>query len=192
MTTLSGAAFVGIAATAMFAAPASAHSSKPAFKAECDTATGKAKVTLTVDNDWNTEATISKVTTSLPLKKIVDNAKIPARVGEKNGTISETLLVELGATVKLSYEADWADETHRTTDEEYKAEVKNCKPPTNGGGGGGTTPTPTPTASTPAAAPTLPVTGSQTGLYAGGAVVLLGAGAGLFMVARRRRLNFEA
>jgi LPXTG-motif cell wall-anchored protein len=36
------------------------------------------------------------------------------------------------------------------------------------------------------------VTGSQTGMYAGGAVVLLGAGAGLFIVARRRRVTFEA
>jgi LPXTG-motif cell wall-anchored protein len=56
------------------------------------------------------------------------------------------------------------------------------------------TPTPTATATKPAApaAPSLPVTGSQTGLYAGGAVVLLAAGGGLFMVARRRRLKFQA
>ncbi|NYH45430.1 LPXTG-motif cell wall-anchored protein [Micromonospora jinlongensis] len=38
----------------------------------------------------------------------------------------------------------------------------------------------------------LPLTGTNTTLIAGGAVVLLAAGAGLFLVARRRRLRFTA
>jgi LPXTG-motif cell wall-anchored protein len=49
-----------------------------------------------------------------------------------------------------------------------------------------------PTPSKSNTSPSLPVTGAQTGLYAGGAMVLLGAGAGLFFVARRRRVKFEA
>jgi LPXTG-motif cell wall-anchored protein len=36
------------------------------------------------------------------------------------------------------------------------------------------------------------VTGSNTGIMAGSAIVLVGAGAGLFMVARRRRVKFTA
>jgi hypothetical protein len=60
--------------------------------------------------------------------------------------------------------------------------------PTGGTGGGAASPTP----SKSATAPALPVTGAQTGLLAGGALVLLGAGAGMFFLARRRRLKFEA
>jgi len=39
---------------------------------------------------------------------------------------------------------------------------------------------------------TLPVTGTNTALVAGGAAVLLSSGAGLFVVARRRRIRFTA
>jgi LPXTG-motif cell wall-anchored protein len=38
----------------------------------------------------------------------------------------------------------------------------------------------------------LPVTGSNTGMYAGGGVVLLAAGAGLYLATRRRRREFSA
>lgn len=51
-------------------------------------------------------------------------------------------------------------------------------PPPGGGGGG--------------EEPPLPVTGANTGLIAGGAGVLLALGAGLFLVARRRRVRFSS
>lgn len=39
---------------------------------------------------------------------------------------------------------------------------------------------------------TLPVTGAQVGIIAGGAVLLLAAGVGIFLLARRRRITFTA
>jgi LPXTG-motif cell wall-anchored protein len=207
LTTLAGAVFVGVAATALFASPASAHNSTPAFEAKCDTATGKVKVTLTVDNDWPTEATLSKVIAPAGLSKIADAKTIPAKANGKNGIISETLLVEPGTIVKLSYHAAWDDKAAVNGSLEKKAEKDGCKPqpecpPSAEAKGAHPTPTcppsptpptkPTPTPSKSSAAPALPVTGAQTGLYAGGAAVLLAAGGGLFLVARRRRLKFEA
>ena len=47
-------------------------------------------------------------------------------------------------------------------------------------------------ASASSTAPALPVTGANTAIMVGSAVVLVGAGAGLFMVARRRRVRFAA
>ena len=38
----------------------------------------------------------------------------------------------------------------------------------------------------------LPITGSTTTLIAGGAVLLLAVGAGVYLVARRRRVTFTA
>ncbi|WP_205862077.1 LPXTG cell wall anchor domain-containing protein [Planosporangium thailandense] len=64
----------------------------------------------------------------------------------------------------------------------------SATPSASGGAGGGPV---SPSPSKSATSPALPVTGSQTGLYAGGAATLLGAGAGLFFLARRRRLKFE-
>jgi len=41
-------------------------------------------------------------------------------------------------------------------------------------------------------APALPVTGANAGLLAGAALVLVSGGAGLYFVARRRRIRFAA
>jgi hypothetical protein len=54
------------------------------------------------------------------------------------------------------------------------------------------TPTPTPTESTPGEGGGLPVTGPVAGSIAGGAAVLLIAGAVLFFLARRRKVKFTA
>jgi hypothetical protein len=53
----------------------------------------------------------------------------------------------------------------------------------------GTPGTPSPSTSTP---PALALTGANSGTIAGGAVVLLLVGAGLFFMSRRRKLNFKA
>ncbi|MDP9799030.1 hypothetical protein J2S43_007542 [Catenuloplanes nepalensis] len=53
-------------------------------------------------------------------------------------------------------------------------------------------PSTTPVAYTPGDEPELPLTGVAVGSIAGGAILLLGLGAGLFFMARRRKLNFTA
>jgi LPXTG-motif cell wall-anchored protein len=198
MTTLAGAAFVGIAATAMFAAPASAHAAIVSGTSDC-AVDGTYTIHWKIENkrfDRNEgwALTLKDVSPAglkgSDGKPLDDNFTIPANGAR---TFDQTKVPGTDKSATLSFKANWSDEWR--DDSTYSGSVTlkgDCKPPANGGGGGGTTPTPTPTPTKTTAAPTLPVTGSQTGLYAGGAVVLLGAGAGLFMVARRRRVNFEA
>jgi LPXTG-motif cell wall-anchored protein len=219
LLTLGGAAFVGLAATALLAAPASAHTATVAIDQKCDHGTGKIEVTFTVSNDYPKDATLSNVVSSPALTKIVNGATVDKKKGDKDGTLSETVQVEPGTTVKLGVTATWKEQPK---DFVYKVPAQsldtkdNCKPecppsvepkgggpkpqpscppsespsPSPSGGTGGGEGSPTPSKSN--TSPSLPVTGAQTGLYAGGAMVLLGAGAGLFFVARRRRIKFEA
>lgn len=212
LLTLGGAAFVGLAATALFAAPASAHTAGVTIDQKCDRDTGKIEVTFTVSNDYPTDARLSDVVSSPTLTKIVNGATVDKRRGNKDGTLSETVQVEPGTTVRLGVTANWPDGVDYTTEVKSLHTNDQCTPecppsvqtkggeggqpscpsasPTPNGGSGGGVGSPTPSKSN--TSPSLPVTGAQTGLYAGGAMVLLGAGAGLFFVARRRRVKFEA
>lgn len=201
LITRTGAAFVGAAVTALLATPAMACTATLTGTPTCDTETGQVKVTWTITNDYSTKLTLKDVTSSPTLTKIVNDAKVPKREDGKNGVLSETVSVEPGTVVSLGFTAKWPNGQSQTVPAKTVNTTGICKevpPPTksatpsaqpsaSGGAGGGPV-----SPSTSAAAPALPVTGSQTGLYAGGAVVLLGAGAGLFVVARRRRVKFEA
>jgi hypothetical protein len=257
LTTLVGAAFVGLAATALIASPASAHHANLTVDKACDTESGMVKVTFTITNSEDKKAKLTAVTAepATMFKTIKNDAEI-----DKSGKLTETVMVTPGTILKLGYTAKW---TYKSPPVTYKvdpvtvktdgicgpecppsidAKTRNgdnggddCKPecppagvaprgglplppacspspstspskptesgspspshstsaspsPSGGTGGGAASPTP----SKSATAPALPVTGAQTGLLAGGALVLLGAGAGMFFLARRRRLKFEA
>jgi LPXTG-motif cell wall-anchored protein len=201
MTTLAGAAFVGLAASAMLAAPASAHTASLSHDAVCDTKYNMVKVTWTISNDYPAVATLSNVYASPTLSAIVNGATVPKKT-DKDGVLSQSVLVGAGTKVSLGFTATWPDGVTRTVGPQAVDTTGICKEspspspsesespspsPSGGTGGGGESPSPS-----RSAAPSLPVTGAQTGLYAGGAVVLLGAGAGLFLLARRRRIKFEA
>jgi len=217
LISLGGAAFVGLAASALLIAPASAHTAALSLDHKCAD-NGSVKVVVTVTNDWNTDATLRRVDTTPALKKIKDGAT----VGANNGALKESVSVPAGTKVSVSFLATWADGHKQPvsdsldtgglcgqpcppsiTTEGHKGGGKGGKPqpscpPTegspspspSGGGEGGGAGSPTPSASD--TTPTLPKTGAQTSYIAGGAVVLLGAGTGLFFLARRRRVKFEA
>jgi hypothetical protein len=254
LTTLVGAAFVGLAATALIASPASAHNAFAKPVPTCETKDGKSvvKVTWTVTQDWTKDFTFKKVTANPMLKgtDIANDKKV-----KPTDRPTAVQWVKPGDTATLSFDAVWKDLT-RSVSESVKTEGvckpecppsidaqrrndgkgdDDCKPecpgveiqgsngghkpptcspspstspskptesgspspshstsaspsPSGGTGGGAGSPSP----SKSATAPALPVTGAQTGLLAGGALVLLGAGAGMFFLARRRRLKFEA
>jgi hypothetical protein len=89
--------------------------------------------------------------------------------GEKK---SETFSATPGFSIKLTFSATVDGQTFsETTTIDYE-QPEDCD--TNGGGGG------------------LPVTGAAAGGIAGGAGALLAVGAGLFFMARRRKVNFTA
>jgi LPXTG-motif cell wall-anchored protein len=204
LTTLVGAAFVGLAATAMFASPASAHHVDVTGKSDC--VDGKWKVTWTVKDIYNTEATLDAVDVTpanAPIKSaagVVLGQGVKIQSGDANNFVGVQWVGATERSASLRVSAHWeSDGTTWAMKRPYVVELEgDCKPtestpspkptPTGGTGGGVGTPTPSKTS----AAPTLPVTGAQTGILTGGAVALLGAGAGLFVMARRRRIKFEA
>ncbi|NJC81647.1 hypothetical protein HC030_03585 [Planosporangium mesophilum] len=201
MTTLAGAAFVGAAATVMFAAPASATTATVTGEADCGD-NGEYTISWTITSDYpSVELTISdvKVTPNGPLSEDLNGKKIkglPASV-----TVTQAVA---GTTTKaeLSFHPTWGN-GHIV--DRYSGSVTmdgQCKATEQGGPAPEQPPAQQPPAqeqppaqqppAKAAPAPALPVTGAQAGLYAGGAAVLVAAGAGLFVVARRRRVTFEA
>jgi LPXTG-motif cell wall-anchored protein len=213
LLTLGGAAFVGLAATALFAAPASAHVVDVSGKSDCGS-DGTYTIHWTIDNKYRqVDVTLTKVDpkdSGLEGKTIkggdslkVDQTGIP---GDTKGdvTLSFTAVWKDGwqdngnphtGTVTLGGKCKPECPPSVDTKGGHPKPPPSCPPsespspsPSGGTGGGGGSPTP----SKSNTSPSLPVTGAQTGLYAGGAMVLLGAGAGLFFIARRRRIKFEA
>jgi LPXTG-motif cell wall-anchored protein len=209
LTTLAGAVFVGVAATALFASPASAHVAEVAGKADC--ANGTYTIHWTITDKFNDhDVTMMNVK---PAGLKTTKGELLEGLPVKRATsiqADQTLPGSTTGPVTLSFEPKWDDnwpDGPKTYSGTVTLKKDGCKPqpecpPSAEAKGAHPTPTcppspapstkPTPAPSKSSAPPALPVTGSQTGLYAGGAVVLLGAGAGLFMVARRRRLKFEA
>src|SRR3954451_16934978 len=106
LLTIGGATFVGLAATALFAAPASAHSASGEAVA-CKTTTGSWLVSWKVSNDFNNPVTLTKLTAKPgAINGIGNNAKIGAK-----GTITGTQEVDKDGIkdAKLSYVAQWKD-----------------------------------------------------------------------------------
>jgi LPXTG-motif cell wall-anchored protein len=194
---------LGVAGAAMFATPASAHTADLGASFKCDKETGEWVVTATLANQFSMPAKLSEVVvTGLPVEKnpkvvvsgdIKDGAGLKPK-GEEGDTLTGTARVDGTATgISLSVKVTWKDKKDQVKDGTLKFEgtcVKDVvQPPPPPPPAPGPSPSPSATAS---AAPALPTTGSNTGLYAGGALVLGGAGAGLFLVARRRRIKFIA
>ena len=196
---LAGAAAVGIAASAMFIGPASAWTADLKGAYECDKATGEVTVHWAVKNEWPAALTVT-VTSEGTLHGA--EASVPAKSGEAVWTenVFHEKLSEgkKEASLTVTYKWQGSRETHSDT-----AWVKHIKcekpegspspsapaspspsPSTGGAGGGAGTPT--------VPAPGLPVTGPNASVYGGIAGGLLAVGVVLFVVARRRRVRFEA
>jgi hypothetical protein len=243
LLTLGGAVFVGVAATAMFAAPANATTAKVTGDVDCATKDGYT-ITWTITSDYpSVKLTITDVKTkpNTPLSKNLEGTTIKGQPAFR--TVTQVVPTDTKEAT-LSFHPEWSN-GHQVKKYEGSVDVAGkCTPPCppegmrppgggNGGkppkpgcppekttpptvpptipptapptepptstspspsggtGGGGESPTPTPSASK-SAPPALPVTGSQAAIYGGGSVLLLGAGAGLFLAARRRRIQFEA
>jgi LPXTG-motif cell wall-anchored protein len=193
-----GAVLTGIAVSAMLAAPASAHTADVTGTA-CKTTTGTWVVTWKVSNDHESKMHFENLDAQPSTIEGINDKTTIAGNGSVTGT--QTLDQDGIGKASLSFKPTWEDgfvpkgKVKATPEKVGKckpeqpqpkpSESSEAPPPPGGGGGGGSVP-PTPSK------PTLPVTGSQTAIYGGGAAVLLGAGAGLFFVARRRRIRFEA
>jgi LPXTG-motif cell wall-anchored protein len=231
LTTLAGAVFVGVAATAMFAGPASAHTAAVTGKSECET-NGTYTIHWQIDNKYRgQDLTLTSVTpTGLKDSENVslDGGTYTIPGGSVRNVDQKGVPGNTTGAVTLTFAPKWKDgwdDPNKTYSGSVTLRGKctpDCPPAADGKGDGNggkedgdktvdaqghkpkpvcsTSPSPSAPApgngggagAPPAATPSLPVTGSQTGLYAGGAVVLLAAGGGLFMVARRRRLKFQA
>lgn len=197
---LSGAAVVGTAVAAVFAAgPAFAWSADASSTGDC-TQTGTVTVTWTLTNHEEHSPATYEVTDHSPSGSKIENGTGDLPKGGQ-ATITQTgVASETPASIMVH--VVWKDRNGHVLDQkDVPGEFagKKCEKPspspspspsksTGGGGGGEGTPTPSTTPSTP----TLPVTGPNTAIYGGGAAALLVAGATLFLVARRRRIRFEA
>jgi LPXTG-motif cell wall-anchored protein len=201
---LSGAAVVGTAVAAVFAAaPAFAWSAEVKPKPVCAD-NGTVTVTWKLHNNERHAPATFGVTDHTPASAQISTSQgntIPA-----NGTVEIVESgVPSGSPATIAIHVVWSDKDGNILDQrDVNGEFggKTCEQPpppspsasaspspsTGGNGGGEGTPTP----STTPAPPSLPVTGPNTAIYGGGAAALLVAGGALFLVARRRRIRFEA
>lgn len=206
LLTLAGAA-VGLVGAAVLSSPAHAtgvdsdrhHKATLAVTASCGQ-DGQYRISWTVTNkgDGVPETDTMEVTNSRPdgvidsvTGKPIEGQRVPARA---TATFVQLVSGTTKDTVSFWFVPQWLnDPLGSPTAEPLAKEVAlagDCKPK----------PSQAPSASVSASgsasgsatAPALPKTGASSGLYGLGAVVLLCAGAGLFLAARRRRLKFEA
>jgi LPXTG-motif cell wall-anchored protein len=92
-----------------------------------------------------------------------------------SGSQSKTITVAAGATGTVTFAATGTTTAVVKSGDKVLGEASYAKP-----------------ASCGEATPQLPVTGANVALMAGGAVVLLGIGGGLYLTARRKRISFTA
>lgn len=197
---IAGAVALGAAATTMFAAPASAWKVGITGKPVCDVKTGTVTVTWTVENDkdfpnWDATFTVLNSTPS--------GSKLSKTEGTIPGSGSAQIVqteVPGNTPAAIKVKVVWPDKGYKKGDTKtfesapVQAPCKKESTPTpspsasrsHGGGGGGGAASPSPSV------PSLPVTGSNVPIYAGSAAGLVGVGSVLFVVARRRRIRFEA
>ena len=177
LMTLTGALLVGVAAATVFAAPASAHPSSLDATPRCDQETQKWVITWTLRNEFTKSAVVSDVAfkpNGSSVSGDIANGKTLAAKGSAGDSLTGTEVVSGSATgASLTLTLTFSG---------------TCVAPT---------PSPSPSAPPPspsrsASVPALPTTGSSGGTYALGALVLVGAGTGLFLFARRRRMKFVA
>jgi LPXTG-motif cell wall-anchored protein len=222
LLTLAGAAVVGLVGTAVLSSPAHAggadsdrhHKATFAVGVACGQ-DGQYRITWTVTNkgDGKPETDTMEVTNSRP-GEVIDSLTGKPIEGQKVAAGATAAFVQVVPgttkdTVSYWFVPQWLnDPIGSPTPAPLTAQVvlngdckpkPACEPGTAGKGDDKSQPTscPSPSASTrssasASASAALPKTGSSSGLYGGGAVVLLAAGVGLFLVARRRRLTFEA
>jgi LPXTG cell wall anchor motif len=198
---LSGAAVVGTAVAAIFAAPAFAWSADVDAHGKCAD-NGTVTVSWTLHNAEKHAPATYEVTAHTPAGTQLDSSS-----GNVGGDESVTIVekgVPSDTEATITIHVVWSDKHGNVLDQkDVNGEFhgKTCEQPspspsaspsvspsTGGGGGGEGTPTPS---STPAP-PSLPVTGPNAAIYGGGAAALMVAGGTLFLVARRRRIRFEA
>jgi hypothetical protein len=195
---LAGAAVVGVAATAMFAAPASAWNAQIEGNPVCDAETGTVTVSWSIRNQERKEATFT-VDEFRPEGSEIDNetGTLPGDTWTPNAVTQTNVPGNTRASIKVTVVWKHGDQVLDTLTITGHVGKTQCVKPSpsespsaspSGGGGGGEG-TPTPSTST---APSLPVTGPNAAIYGGGAAGLLAIGATLFVVARRRRIRFEA
>jgi LPXTG-motif cell wall-anchored protein len=203
-----GAAFAGIAATVMFAGPAMAcHIQDLSGKGVCDSTTGTVTVDWFINNESQGFPTKISVTGHTPASSKVEVLKDNPGQGANSNAVVRQVGVASNTPATITIHIDWdrGRGQHDKDDKTFTFKGQTCtktpdkpKPtPTNTkpGGNGGGAPAPTPSVSTTTAAPggpSLPLTGPNAMIYGGTAVGLVGAGTGLFFMARRRRIKFEA
>lgn len=200
---LSGAAVVGTALAAVFAAgPAFAWSADVTLKPPVCEDNGTVTLTWKLHNNERHAPATYEVTGHTPSGTTLSSSSgnIPA-----DSTVDIVQQgVASGTAATIAIHVVWSDRHGNVLDQkDVSGEFggKTCEQPppppspspsvspsTGGNGGGEGTPTP----STTPAPPSLPVTGPNTAIYGGGAAALLVAGGTLFLVARRRRIRFEA
>jgi hypothetical protein len=201
-----GAAFAGIAATVMFAGPALAcHIQDFAGKGVCDSTTGTVTINWFLNNESQGLPTKLTVTGHTPASSKVEILKDSPGQGQNANAVVRQVGVPSNTPATITIHLDWdrGRGQHDKDEKTFTFKGQTCnkdkpnptasvtKPGGNGGGAGN----PTPSLSTTAAAPGgpgLPVTGPNAMIYGGTAVGLVGAGTGLFFMARRRRIKFEA
>src|SRR5690348_12723220 len=181
---LSGAAVVGTAVAAMFAAPAFAWTATLTPGTPKCTDSGTVTVKWTVHNKENSEARVFVIDHQPDASSVdVDNkgAKLPA---SGDLTITQTgVPSNTGGSLKIKVVWDGDHKIVYSSFEGVKCEKPSPSPSPSksvGGGGGGEG---TPTPSSTAVPPSLPVTGPNGAIYGGGAAALLVAGGTLFIVA---------
>jgi LPXTG-motif cell wall-anchored protein len=205
-------ALLGLAGVVAIAGPASAHHATVTGETSCEAlhADGSWTVAWTVTNSQdNIEGKLTSVElepAGSTVTNIVESATLPLSTQPQ---LTGTHVVPAAAAeAKLTVDVKWDYGNGNVRWDKHKSgsvqRPENCPttpptttPPT-------TPPTTVPPTTTPPTAPTTPVpgegggnptlpkTGVPVGGIAGGAVALLAVGAGLFVLARRRRVKFTA